>query len=91
MSETIPNTETDAEEPQSFEPHNSEHNSQTTATIVHDGGSEVVSGFTFIEELHYEYGDPYVPKTIRVWYSDPADNDDDYVDYEDADVTEVSP
>lgn len=70
------------------------------ATIVYEGGSEVVEGFAFIEELR-ESVDPYdmsdvdfqgkVAPLIRVWYSDPSEDDSDYVDYECGTITEVSP
>lgn len=88
--EPITDSETTGEQ-RSFEPHESKDNGQSAATIVHNEGSVVVSGFTFIEDLQYEYELPYLEKTIRVWYSDPKDDDSDYTDYEGATITEISP
>lgn len=70
------------------------------ATIVHRSGTEEVEDFEFIEEIidnvdscdmsPVEFQGEVAP-LIRVWYSDPSEDDSDYVDYEVGNVVEVSP
>lgn len=68
-----------------------------TATIVYSGGSEVVEDFFMVEE-RMDATDPYADMpdgeqipVVRVWYSDPSLDDDDYVDYDYGNIVEVVP
>lgn len=74
------------DEPLSFDPSTTDG---TSVTIDHFNGQAVVRDFHFIE--HLDYMDELTNECIRVWYSDPVDDDSDYVDYYGATITEVSP
>jgi len=83
--ETITNAEATSEAPLSFDEPQYEGDTKLSVMIVHEGGSEEVSGFTYIEEK-----DIFNGTTLRVWYGEPFESSD-YVDYDHATITEVSP
>lgn len=57
-------------------------------TIVHDGGSDIIKDFAFIEESDaFSEAHP----DVRVWYGDPEDDDSQFDLYTNASITEVSP
>lgn len=83
--EPITDAEAMSEAPLSFDEPQSEGDTKLSVMIVHEGGSEEVSGFTYIGEK-----DTFNGMTLRVWYGEPFESSD-YVDYDNATITEVSP
>lgn len=57
-------------------------------TIIHDGGTEVVTDFHHIEEVNLLEGSH---PDIKVWLTDPDREDSRYNLYTNASVTEVKP
>lgn len=64
----------------------------TAITIEHTTGTERFVNFEFVEKLADDV-DPYDGdgQTIRVWFSDPSVNDDNYTDFTEAEIVDVNP